>query len=146
MRGLIALALCLAAGAASAQAMLVTEDEMLASLAAGSTLVARSTPVPGAPRIELAAPDIRQAIASPTRILVRFAATAPATVRPESLRVLYGSLRLDITSRLLASARVTPEGIEVGQAALPRGQHRLTLMLEDSAGRAGSHSFSFTVE
>jgi hypothetical protein len=146
MKAWIALALYLACHAAGAQELLVSEAEMQASLASGNLPMARSMPAPGAPRIELAAPDIRQSIASPTRILLRFAATAPATIRPESLRVLYGSLRLDITGRLLAGARVTAEGIEVAEAALPRGQHRLTLLLEDSIGRAASQSFSFTVE
>jgi hypothetical protein len=146
MKALVILAILLAFGTAGAQSMLVTEAEMLDSIAAGSMPVPRSTPVPGAPRIELAAPDIRQAIASPTRIQLRFGATAPATIRPESLRVLYGALRLDITGRLLASARVSAEGIEVAQAALPRGQHRLTLLLEDSVGRATSQTFAFLVE
>jgi hypothetical protein len=131
---------------AYAQPLLVTEQEMLASLAAGEGPVARSIAVTGAPRIELAAPDIRQAISSPTRIALRFLPTAPASIRPESLRVLYGALRLDITSRLLGSAKVHADGIEVAQAALPRGQHRLTLQLEDSLGRAASHTFAFIVD
>jgi hypothetical protein len=131
---------------AIAQPLLVSEQEMLASLSAGENPITRSLTATGAPRIELAAPDIRQSISSPTRIALRFVPTAPASIRPESLRVLYGALRLDITSRLLGSAKVNPEGIEVAQAALPRGQHRLTLMLEDTLGRAASHTFAFIVD
>jgi len=131
---------------AHAQSLLVTEQEMLASIAAGDGPVARSITVAGAPRIELAAPDLRQSITSPTRIALRFVPTAPAAIRPESLRVLYGALRLDITARLLGSAKVGADGIEVAQAALPRGQHRLTLQLEDSLGRAATQTFAFVVD
>ena len=105
---------------AYAQPLLVTEQEMLASLAAGEGPVARSIAVTGAPRIELAAPDIRQAISSPTRIALRFLPTAPASIRPESLRVLYGGSvspanaaelmsRPDVDGALVGGASLDPE-------------------------------------
>ena len=136
----------IATAPAAAQTMLVTEAEMLASQAAGDLLMPRSAPVPGAPRIELVTPDVRAPVSTPTRILLRFFGSAPAQPRPESFRVLYGMLKLDITSRLLGLARVTPEGLDVAEATLPRGTHALTLRLEDSVGRATTQTVQFTVQ
>ena len=136
----------IAAAPAGAQTMLVTEAEMLASQAAGDLLTPRSATVLGAPRIELVTPDVKAPVSTPTRILLRFFGSAPAQPRPDSFRVLYGMLKLDITSRLLGLAKVTQDGLDVAEAALPRGSHTLTLRLEDSVGRATLQTVQFTVQ
>jgi hypothetical protein len=128
---------------------LVTQAEMQASLAAGDAPqvpVARSAPQPGAPRIELVSPDTRAPVSVPTRIHVKFASEAPAEPRPETFKVLYGALRIDITQRLLGVARVTREGILVPDATLPAGKHQLQMILTDSAGRETRQTLAFTVQ
>lgn len=131
---------------------LVTEREMLESQAAmvgsqsgAAAPIARSVSPPDAPRIEVVLPDLRSPVSVPTRIRVRFASEAPAEPKPETFKVLYGALRLDITQRLLGVARVTREGIEVADATLPSGRHQLQLMLSDSLGREARQTVVFIV-
>lgn len=128
---------------------LVSEAEVAASRAAaaqGSPLVARSSPQPDAPRIDLLLPDVGRSVPSPTSIRLRFEPRPPAAIRPDSFRVRYGSLGLDITSRVTGSATVTPAGIDVPEARLPKGAHRLTVEIRDSLGRIAERRIDFTVE
>lgn len=125
---------------------LVTEQEAADSRAAPPRLEPRTVPVPGAPRIQLLAPDLNGAVPSPTRIQVKFEPGPAAAINPETFRVRYGALRLDITSRITASAKVTPEGIDVSQAALPKGSHRLFIEIQDSMGRSAERRVDFTVQ
>ena len=125
--------------------MLVSEAEARASMEAGELPTSRSIPSPGAPRIELLAPDIKTPIAVPTRIEVKFSGSAPAEPKPETFKALYGSFRIDITQRLLGVAKVTKEGISVNDAALPSGKHQLVLILTDTLGREAQQVVSFTV-
>lgn len=126
--------------------LLISEQEAADSQAAPPTLEARSVPVPGAPKIQLLAPDINAAVPSPTRIQVKFEPGPAATINPESFKVRYGALKLDITSRITASAKVTAEGIDVSQAALPKGSHRLFIEIQDSQGRTAERRVEFTVQ
>ena len=125
--------------------VLVTEAEAAASQAAGGLLVPRTTAAPGAPRIELVAPDLSQPVTAPTNIQVRFTTSAPAEPKPETFRVLYGAFRLDVTQRLLGVAKVTKEGIQVRDAVLPAGRHQLALVLTDTLGREVQQVVAFTV-
>jgi len=125
---------------------LVSAQEMHASLAAGEPLTAKSKPVAGAPEIEVVHPKLDAPVASPTPIQLMFVPAAASKVRPETFKVLYGRLRIDITQRLLAAAKVTPAGIQVDGAALPKGQHRLNLRIEDNQGRSGERTFEFEVQ
>lgn len=132
-------------GAVQAQ-WLVTEQEAMQSRAAPAMPEAKSVPVPGAPRIVLLQPDVAGAVASPTRIQLRFEPAGDAAIRPETFKVRYGTLRLDITQRITAVSTVTPEGIDVSEARLPKGAHRLFMEIQDSAGRAGARAVSFVVD
>lgn len=136
----------LALTAASQAQWLVSEDEALQSRAAPVQPVARSAPAPNAPKIELLAPSLGANIGSPTRILVRFEPGPQASIRPETFKVLYGAFRLDITHRITAASTVGPEGIDVSEARLPKGSHRLLLAIQDSAGRVGERTVSFVVD
>jgi len=141
-----ALALALTASPAWSASWLVSEDEMRASLSAPEPMAARSVPVPGAPRIELQAPALQAPVSAPVNIRLVFNPQAPAQINTDSFKATYGRLRIDITQRLLAAAKVTPSGIQVDGAALPKGQHRLNLRVEDTQGRAGERSFEFEVQ
>ena len=129
-----------------AQALLVTELEAIASRDAPEPFRAKSLPVPDAPKINVVTPSVVSAVASPTRIQVQFQPTAPAQVRPETFKVLYGTFRIDITDRITAASKVTADGIDVAQASLPKGSHKLYLEIQDSAGRKGERPLQFVVE
>lgn len=127
-------------------AVLVTEQEALASRRAPPRLEPRSVPMPGAPSIDLLLPDLSSPVPSPTAIQVRFQPARDATIDPSTFRVRYGTFRIDITSRITQAASITAEGIDVPQAALPKGSHRLYIGIQDTRGREAERRVDFTVE
>ncbi len=141
-----AIGMVLLDGAAAQRVMLITPEEASASQAAGGLITPRSAPQPGAPQISLVSPDVSKPVGAPTPIELRFLVTPPAEVRPETFRALYGAFRIDITQRLLGVAKVTKDGISVGEAVLPSGRHQLALMITDSLGRETQSVVSFSVK
>lgn len=141
-----AIGMVLLDGAAAQRVMLITPEEASASKAAGGLITPRSAPQPGAPQISLVSPDVSKPVGAPTPIELRFLVTPPAEVRPETFRALYGAFRIDITQRLLGVAKVTKDGISVGEAVLPSGRHQLALMITDSLGRETQSVVSFSVK
>ena len=141
-------ALILAAFSLSAHAgpvMLVTQQEMLDSLHAPPQYTPKFVPEKDAPKIDVAAPNLAAPVASPTPIQLNFAATAPATIKPETFKVLYGAFQIDITQRLLSATKVTALGMNVQEASLPSGKHKLHLSVEDSMGRKGYRLVEFQI-
>jgi hypothetical protein len=84
-------------------------------------------------------------VGSPTVIDLRFQATTPGDIKPESFKALYGTFQIDITKRLLSVAKVTGSGVRVEEASLPKGRHKLLLVVEDSLGRTGNQTIEFEV-
>lgn len=125
---------------------LVSMQEMQASQSATEPLTAKASPVPGAPRIEVMFPKLDAPVTSPTPIQLVFVPVGPHSIRPESFKVLYGRLRIDITQRLVNAAKVTAEGINVTEASLPKGSHRLLMSIEDLQGRQGTKSLDFEIK
>jgi hypothetical protein len=125
---------------------LVTEEEMVASNANKNFFYPKSTISPDAPKIELITPKLDTAIASPTQIQLRFLPKTPATTKPDTFRVLYGTFQIDITDRLMKVATVTAQGITVPEAKLPSGRHKLVLNIQDSDGRVGSRLIEFEIK
>ena len=124
--------------------MLVTIAEMNASNNSPIRLAPKSVPVKDAPVIELVVPKLPGNVSSPTQIELKFQSFA-SSVKPETFKALYGSFQIDITKKLLSVAKVTDVGILVPQAALPKGKHKILLVVEDSAGREGSRLIEFEV-
>lgn len=124
---------------------LVSEAETKASMNAGEAPVSRSSPQPGAPKIELMSPDISKPVSMPTKIEVKFSGNPPAEPKPETFRALYGAFKIDITQRLLSVAKVTKDGVSVIDASLPSGKHQLILLLTDNLGRETQQQVSFFV-
>lgn len=124
---------------------LVTQAEFQASKHAPEPFEAKLAIDPQAPRVEVIAPDIAQDVPIPSAIEVRFKPMAGSSIRPDSFRVQYGALKIDITKRLTSAATVSESGISVKQAALPRGRHTLYISIEDSAGRQGAQKIEFQV-
>jgi hypothetical protein len=141
------LALGLCASACHVQAFeLVSVSEMQASLGATEPLTAKTVAVPGAPQIEIVHPRLDTPVVSPTAIQLMFVPAASSVVRPETFKVLYGRLRIDITQRLINAAKVTAEGISFKEASLPKGSHRLLISIEDLQGRQGIKSLDFEIK
>ena len=145
MKRLIGIFLYLSISACSAQ-LLVSIDEMNASNNAQPPFKAKSVATKDAPVIELSAPKLSAAVSSPTPIELKFQPTAPSTVKPETFKVLYGSFEIDITKRILNVAKVTETGVFVQEANLPKGKHKLLMVVEDNAGRRGNRSIDFEVK
>ena len=125
---------------------LVSEEEVVKSNANKTFFYPKSVTSPDAPKIELISPKLDSAISSPTQIELKFLPKTPATTKPETFRILYGTFQIDITERLLKVATVTPEGINVPEAKLPNGRHKLVLNVQDSDGRVGSRLIEFEIK
>ena len=145
MKTLIGIFLYLSISACSAQ-LLVSIDEMNASNNAQPPFKAKSVATKDAPVIELSAPKLSAAVSSPTPIELKFQPTPPSAVKPETFKVLYGSFEIDITKRILNVAKVTETGVFVQEANLPKGKHKLLMVVEDNAGRRGNRSIDFEVK
>jgi hypothetical protein len=91
-----------------------------------------------------AAPDLK--VKAPFPISVRFKAQPDSSIDPTTFKVLYGALKLDITSRISQFVKVTKEGFEYQNAKLPTGKHRLTLQVQDEKQRFAERELKFEVE
>jgi len=125
--------------------LLVTPEEMHASNASPDRISPKSTIEMDAPTIEILFPKLPGNVASPTTINLKFTAVAPNRIKPETFKALYGTLQIDITKKLLKLAKVTDTGIQVHEAALPNGRHKILLTVEDSVGREGGKKIEFEV-
>lgn len=98
----------------------------------------RSMPVPRA----IAAPTIRvldptaaeQAVRAPLRIELAFEPIPGTRIVPDTFRVMYGPLKVDLTERLRQHARLSETGVVVEGAQVPDGLHRLFLQVADDRG------------
>ena len=126
--------------------LLVSVDEMNASNNAKPPFTAKSVAPKDAPQIELSAPKLSAPVSSPTPIELRFQPTPPSTVKPDTFKVLYGSFEVDITKRILNVAKVTESGVNVQEASLPKGKHKLLMVVEDTSGRRGNKTIEFEVQ
>ena len=126
--------------------MLVSESEMIQSLSNPIQLIPKTVSPPDAPKIELMAPKLDSLISSPTPIQLKFLPKSPATVKTDSFKVLYGTFQIDITNRIMKVAQITANGIDVKEASLPRGNHKLTLNIQDSEGRLASRVVEFEIK
>ncbi len=142
-----------AAGPTAAGFDLVTEDEALRDVRAGggAATLPRSRGVPqppgpgGVPAIEVVTPAGEATVNSPLRLEVIFRPAPDARIVPDSFRVLYGLLKIDLTERLQRQARVSDRGVVVEGARMPQGTHRLLLRVADDKGRVAEQAVVFHV-
>ena len=143
-----ALMLALAAAAAAQPLVLLTEEEVAREAAAPpSTITPRAAPSPDAPTIRVLAPTLGpEPLGNPIRIDLVFSAAPDAEIDPRSFRVQYGSLRIDLTDRIVARVTVEKTGLRVDNVVVPRGNHRLLLHIADTKARVGEAELRFTVQ
>ena len=127
---------------------LVTPVEVAASRNAPPVQEASSEPAdPMAPQITIVDPDaIDKAIKNPFKMEVFFKSQDGNPVNFKSFQALYGSLKLDITSRLLKEAVKTSTGIKLSNVNVPSGTHRILLRIKDSQNRLAEKELFFKVE
>jgi hypothetical protein len=143
---LLATGLVFGYNAAIAQQLLISPQEMQASNdAASAQFSSKAAPIQGAPNILIISPTLPGAVKSPATIELQFEAVAPSAVKPKTFKAFYGTFGIDITERLLAVANVSASGIKVQEAALPKGDHKILLTVEDTDGRRGSRTIEFEV-
>ena len=146
MKRIITLLVFGLSASAFAGQLIVSVDEMNASNNATPPFTAKAVAPKDAPLIELSAPKLSAPVSSPTHIELKFQPTPPSSVKPETFKVLYGSFEIDITKRILNVAKVTESGVIVQEANLPKGKHKLIMVIEDTAGRKGSKAMDFQVQ
>jgi len=139
--------------AAAAPLLLVSPEEARRYAMPEAGIMERTLPrqtpeAPPGPRIDLLRPtlDAQLRLKSPFPIEVRFIALPDAAIDPDSFRVLYGNLRLDVTSRILDKVRVAATGFNLAEAAIPPGSHRLLLRVGDARRRTGELDLRFEVD
>lgn len=123
---------------------LITAEEAKRD-AAAPAYATKALPMAGVPTIELLSPDVKRPLTGAVNIVVRWSASDGASIDLGSFRVLYGRLRLDVTERLAAHAKVTPTGVDAPNASLPEGHHRLIIQVADTLKRVGRQEVSFEV-
>lgn len=134
---------------------LVTQEEfdreVAESRAAGrlgsSKLRAPAPPAaPGAPKIEIKQPDLKRPIKVPVTIIVRFLPEPGATIVVSSFRAAYGAfIKLDITDKIKANAKLDGTGLFAEDVKLPAGKHNVTISIADDRGRVATQAIEITV-
>jgi hypothetical protein len=100
------------------------------------------------PTIEVLQPNAMgdQKVKAPFPITIKFKARDDAPIVPSSFKVLYGGLRMDITSRITKFVKPTEEGLTFDKAQIPAGKHRLFLVVEDAKQRVAERELRIEVE
>jgi hypothetical protein len=127
---------------------LVTPEEVMASRSAPPVQEVSSEPSdPMAPQITVVAPDsIDKAIKNPFKMEVLFKSKDGAAVDFKSFQALYGTFKLDITSRLMKEAVKSTHGIKLDNVTVPSGAHRILIRIRDSQNRLAEKEIYFKVE
>jgi hypothetical protein len=98
------------------------------------------------PQIKITEPTIERPLIPPINIDLKFVQAGSAPIRPETFRVCYvGRVTMDITKRITDRAAVSAQGLRVTGAQLPRGHHRLLLLVADERGRLARREAVFNV-
>ena len=98
------------------------------------------------PQIKIIAPVLEKPLIAPFDIDLKFIQAGSTHIRPETFRVCYlGLVAMDITKRITDHVTVSEQGLRVTGAQLPRGHHRLLLLVADERGRLARREGVFNV-
>lgn len=100
------------------------------------------------PLIDILKPDpvADLKVKAPFAISVQFKSQADAPIDPGTFKVMYGALKIDITSRITKFVKVTKDGFSLDNAQIPVGRHRLTLQVQDEKQRVAERELRIEVE
>lgn len=128
--------------------LLVTDDEVRRSREALPMVEAElQRPDPLAPQIVVVDPkNVDQVLRNPFRMELSFQPQQGAKLDFSSFRAYYGSLKLDITDRLLKEATRTGNGLRVADVRVPSGSHKIILRIRDDQNRVAEKELQFKVD
>ena len=89
-------------------------------------------------------PDLK--VKAPFAIVVEFNGQSDAEIDPATFKVLYGALKVDITTRITKYVTVSKDGFALENAKIPPGKHRLTLQIQDTKQRVAERELRIEVE
>jgi hypothetical protein len=88
------------------------------------------------PAIQIVSPQGREsAVVAPLRLQATFTPAPGARIVPQTFRILYGLLKIDLTDRVARHARISEAGVVIDAARVPVGQHRFILQVSDDQHR-----------
>ena len=98
------------------------------------------------PAIELINPNLlSNNLSSPITIELRFI-TDDVPIALETFKTFYGSLKLDITKRILKKADIKTNSIHIENAKVPKGRHKFIVQISDAIGRVAVREFSVNIK
>ena len=128
---------------------LVTDDEAMKSaqnLGGGMPMDLVVSVGSQRPSIEIKNPQLlAESLVSPFPIELIFI-PADSPIMPETFRAFYGSFKINITDRILKKAKVLSGGLQVDDAEIPTGNHKILLVIEDLVGHRAERELRFTVK
>ena len=97
------------------------------------------------PRIvQVSPPPGSGQLQSPVRLVVRFEGRGGVPIDPESLIVTYKKIPpIDLTQRI--ARFVETNGIDIEDAAIPPGNHRIQVTIKDERGREGKLDLTINI-
>jgi hypothetical protein len=100
------------------------------------------------PQIDILKPDVLVdfKVKAPFAIAVLFKGQQDAPIDPNTFKVLYGTFKIDITSRITKFVKVTKEGFALESAQIPAGKHRMTMQVTDEKQRVAERELRVEVE
>lgn len=85
-------------------------------------------------------------VKAPFAISVLFKSQNDAAINPDTFKVMYGALKIDITNRITKFVKVGREGFSLDNAQIPPGKHRLILQVQDDKQRVAERELRVEVE
>ena len=105
----------------------------------------RREEAPHGPEIVVESPETGKTYRPPVPIDVRFVSRKDAPIDPDSLRVTYLKFwGIDITDRV--KEYLVEDRIQVPNAKLPSGRHRIRVSISDQNGATTTQDFSLQIE
>ncbi len=100
------------------------------------------------PLIDILKPEVASdlKVKAPFAITVQFKGQQDSPIDPATFKVMYGALKIDITSRITRFVTVTKDGFSLDNARVPPGRHRLTLQVLDEKQRVAERELRLEVE
>ena len=97
------------------------------------------------PSIKLVHPNLlSEGIKSPLSIELEFK-KKDVPILPETFPAFYGSMRLNVTKRILREALIDRNFLKVDNARIPSGKHTFFVQIFDAKGRVAKRMFEIKV-